>query len=241
MLPRRDTALIASLRHEIGRVELRPHGVLPFGNPAIDGHLPGGGLARGALHAVTGEPGASLGFAAGLAGRLQRQLAQPVVWVSSRPELYGPGLARLGLDADRLLLVRAARPADLLWAFEEALRTPGIAAAIAETHALDAVAGRRLQLAAQAGGALGVLLLHKEIGSMPGAVTRWHVSAAPSMSDLPGLGCTRWHADLRRCRGAEPASWLMEWQDATDSAAGGFAVIGAPLDRPHRPAIRIAG
>jgi protein ImuA len=241
MLPRRDTALIASLRREIGRVALRPHGVLPFGLAAIDAHLPGGGLARGALHEVEGEAGARIGFAACLAGRLQRQLGQPVVWVSSRPELYGPGLARLGLDPGRLLLVRAARPADLLWAFEEALRTPGIAAVIGEAHALDAVAGRRLQLAAQAGGALGLLLLHKESGNVPGAVTRWQVRAAQSMSDLPGLGPTRWQADLRRCRGAEPASWLMEWQDATDSAAGGFAVIGEPLDRPHRPAIRIAG
>jgi len=130
MLPRRDTALIASLRREIGRVELRPCGVLPFGQAAIDGHLPGGGLARGALHAVTGEAGASIGFAAGHAGRLQRQLAEPAVWVSARPELYGPGLASLGLDPRHVLLVRATRPADLLWALEEALRTPGIAAAI---------------------------------------------------------------------------------------------------------------
>src|SRR6185312_725801 len=74
--------------------------------------------------AVTGEAGASLGFAACLAGRLQRQSGRPVVWVSARPELYGPGLLRLGLDPARLLLVRATRPSDLLWALEEALRTP---------------------------------------------------------------------------------------------------------------------
>jgi len=241
MLPRRDTSLVASLRREIGRVELRPHGVLSFGRPEIDGYLPGGGLACGALHAVTGEAGARLGFAACLAGRLQRQSGRPVVWVSARPELYGTGLLRLGLDPARLLLVRAPRPSDLLWALEEALRTPGIAAAIGEARALDAVAGRRLQLAAQTSGVMGLLLMQEDAQSVPGSVTRWHLGAAPSMSDLPGLGPTRWQADLMRCRGAEPKSWLMEWQDATDSAAGGFAVIAEPLDRPHRPAIRIAG
>ena len=241
MLPRRVPSLLASLRREIGRVELRPHGVLPFGRPAIDAHLPGGGLARGALHAVTGEAGASLGFAAALAGRLQRETGRPVVWVSARPELYGPGLARLGLDPARILVVRAPRPADLLWALEEALRTPGLAAVIGETRTFDAVAGRRLQLAAQASGVMGLLLLQQEAGSVPGAVTRWHLAAAPSTSPLPGLGAARWQADLLRCRGAEPNSWLMEWHDATDSAAGGFAVIAEPLDRPHRPAIRRAG
>ena len=241
MLPRRDPSLIASLRREIGRVELRPHGTLSFGMPAIDRHLPGGGLARGALHAQTGEPGARLGVAAALAGKRQRESGEMVVWVSARPELYGPGLASLGLDANRLMLVRSNRPADLLWALEEALRTPGIACVVGEARRLDAVAGRRLQLAAQAGGVLGLLLLSENCGSVPGAVTRWHVGAAQSTTDLPGLGPTRWRADLLRCRGAEPASWLMEWHDATDSAAGGFAVPAEPLDRPHRPAIRRAG
>jgi len=241
MLPRRDPSLLASLRREIGRVELRPHGVLLFGRPEIDAHLPGGGLARGALHAVTGEAGARLGFAASLAGRLQRETGRPIVWVSARPELYGPGLTPLGLDPARLILVRAPRPADLLWTLEEALRTPGIAAAVGETRTVDAVAGRRLQLAAQASGVMGLLVLQQENDGVPGAVTRWHLRAAPSTSTLPGLGAARWHADLMRCRGAEPNSWLMEWNDATDSAAGGFAVPAEPLDRPHRPAIRIAG
>src|SRR4051812_50223561 len=77
MLPRRDTSLIASLRREIGRVELRPHGVLPFSRPEIDGHLPGGGLALGALHAVTGEAGAGLGFAARPPGPPQGEFGRP--------------------------------------------------------------------------------------------------------------------------------------------------------------------
>lgn len=240
MLPRRHSETIAALRQEIGQLERRDHGVLPLGVAAIDRHLPGGGLQRGALHAIGGEAGASLGFAAALAGLLLRRSAGRVVWVSPRPELYGVGLGALGLAPERLLLVRAGRPADLLWALEEALRTQGIVAAVGEARALDAVAGRRLQLAAQAGGAAGLLLLAGELDSVPGAVTRWHVAAAPSESDLPGVGQARWHTELRRCRGADPASWLMEWHDATDAATGGFAVIADALDRSHHPAIRVA-
>jgi protein ImuA len=240
MLPRRSPQSLAALRQEIGRIERHAHGVLPFGVAAIDRHLPEGGLACGALHAVGGEAGASLGFVAALAGRLQGQTKGRVVWVSARPELYGAGLAPLGLDPARLLLVRAARPADLLWAFEESLRTPGVVAAVGEARMVDAVAARRLQLAAQAGGATGLLLLSGACDGVPGAVTRWHVAAAPSVSDLPGVGAPRWHTELRRCRGADPCSWLMEWHDATDSAAGGFAVIAEPLDRSHHPAIRVA-
>jgi protein ImuA len=241
MLPRRHSDQIAALRREIGQVELRDHGVLPFGVAAIDRHLPGGGLLRGALHAIGGEAGASFGFAAALAGKSLHQNAGRVVWVSARPELYGAGLRDLGLAPERILLVRAGRPADLLWSLEEALRTPGIVAAVGEARGIDAVAGRRLQLAAQAGGAVGLLLLSAEIDSVPGAVTRWHVTAAPSESDLPGVGNARWQADLRRCRGADPGSWLMEWHDAKDHAARGFTVIADPHDRSHREAIRIAG
>jgi protein ImuA len=241
MQPNRHSEKIVALRREIAAVALRDHGVLPFGVDAVDRHLPGGGLLRGALHAIGGEDGASLGFVAALAGLLQRLDGGRLVWVSPRPELCGAGLAPFGLRADRMLLVRAPRPADALWALEEALRTPGIVAVVGEARGVDPVAGRRLQLAAQAGGATGFLLLTGETDSVPGAVTRWHVGAALSTSDLPGLGAARWHAELRRCRGADSRSWLMEWTDATDSATGGFAVPADPLDRPHFAPIRIAG
>jgi hypothetical protein len=71
--------LLPTLRERIRRIE-RPaaavHGVLPFGVAAIDRALPGGGLARGAVHELVGmggdeEDGAlAAAFAAGILARL---------------------------------------------------------------------------------------------------------------------------------------------------------------------------
>src|SRR3984893_4148188 len=110
--------LLPELRERVRRIERSPamaHGVLPFGVAAIDRVLPGGGLARGALHEILGaggdEEGGALAaaFAPQILGRLTRPPPSPslpplgggegrgevgvVLWCLPRPDLYGPGLA----------------------------------------------------------------------------------------------------------------------------------------------------
>src|SRR3974390_2779703 len=124
-----ERAFLLELRERIQRIErsaAQAHGVLPFGIEAIDRALPGGGLARGALHEILGaggdeEDGAlAAAFAAGILGRppAQKSLAGDgmVLWCLPRPDLYGPGLAAHGLDPAHLVLVRAPRDAEILWA-----------------------------------------------------------------------------------------------------------------------------
>ena len=89
----KERALLPELRERIRRIE-RPaettHGILPFGIAAIDRALPGGGLARGALHEILGlggdeEDGAlAASFVSFILGRLtgsptspSRSLARP--------------------------------------------------------------------------------------------------------------------------------------------------------------------
>src|SRR5438105_690247 len=112
-----EKALLPELRERIRRIErpaARTHGVLPFGIAEIDRVLPGGGLARGALHEILGaggdeEDGAlAAAFGAGILGRL---VAGMVLWCLPRPDLYGSGLAAHGLDPRRLVLVQAPRDA----------------------------------------------------------------------------------------------------------------------------------
>jgi len=223
-------------------------GGIPLGVPAVDGALPGGGLAAGALHQLAaGDPaaGAATGFAAFLLGRLARSRAGPVLWCV-RPSsavgaidggvLYGPGLARYGLDPARLAVVRARRDDEVLQTLEDCLRCPGVAAALGEVARLGLTESRRLLLAAEAGGVPGLVLRPFSAKAGPSAAaTAWRIAAAPSRpagfaaeAGEPGPEC--WRVELARCRGGAPGAWLMEWRDETGDLA-----LSAPLrDRPDR-------
>ena len=99
----RERAL-ADLRARIERLALgrsQQAGVLPFGLPAVDAHLPGGGLQRGALHEVS-EAGPAAAEHAALAalfvaGILARIGSGPVLWCLRGRDLFAPALARAGL------------------------------------------------------------------------------------------------------------------------------------------------
>src|SRR6516164_1008286 len=200
--------------------------------------LPGASLAGG-------RPGASPPTGEGRGGGM-------VLWCLPRPDLYGPGLAAHGLDPARLVLVRASRDAEILWAMEEGLRAPGIAAVVGEVGSLAAVASRRLQLAAERSGITVFLLRRWRDGgqamrerNLPNAaVTRWRIAALPSQPPpIPspasgggngwgtGVGRPRWRVELLRCRGGEPACWEVEEADAT----GHVSLASALADRPAAP------
>src|SRR5438309_4804937 len=243
--------LVSELRERVRRIERSPamaHGVLPFGAAAIDRALPGGGLARGALHEILGvggdeEDGAlAVAFAAHILGRL----TGVVLWCLPRPDLYGPGLAAHGLDPGRVVLVRAPRDVEILWAMEEGLRAPGIVAVVGEIGSLPMVASRRLQLAAEHSGITALLLRRWRDGgqaarerSLPNAaVTRWRIAALPSRPSRgePGVGNPRWCVELLRCRGGEPACWeIPAWEMEVPDATDHVSLATALADRPAAP------
>jgi protein ImuA len=103
---------IESLRAQIELIEGQSQpvrSVLPFGIAEMDSRLPGGGLARGALHEIAdggngGIDGAAAGlFAAGIAARTKGK----VLWVFTRQDLFAPALAQVGLAPDRVIYVEA--------------------------------------------------------------------------------------------------------------------------------------
>lgn len=223
---------------ERGPPRAREQRVLPLGAPAIDTLLPAGGLALGALHDIAGgapgiehEAAATL-FAAGLLARLPG----PVLWVLRRADLFAPGLATVGLDPDRLLLVEAER--ETLATMEEGLRHAGLIAVVGEvTGTLSLTQSRRLHLAAEQGGGLGLLLRRgaEATASAPtAAFTSWRVTtlpAPPALPHAPGtpdVGRARWRLDLIRCRGGTKGGggWIVEACDAT----GYLALVAQPAD-----------
>ncbi len=219
------------LRHEISRIEKRlpgPRNTLPFGIPAVDGALPGHGLARGALHEIAGGgegeqavfDAAPTSFAAGIAARLAGQ----VLWCMRRRDLHPPALCQAGLGPDRVIYVDAAGDQQVLQAMEEGLRCRGLGAVVGELSALDMTASRRLQLAAAETGVTALALRRWRNARSAGAygrqptaaTTRWRVTPAPSRAlPVPGVGRPVWHVELMRCRGAEARSWIMEACDAS--------------------------
>lgn len=234
MIPRRDPQVLDALKTRLRSLETAGGlgGGLTFGVPEIDRRLPDGGLPRIGVHELVAERGPGAGFAAALAGRLDR--TAPVLWVARQAELYGPGLRGFGLAPERLIVVQAGSETEVLWALEEGLRTRGLAAVVGELHALDLTAGRRLQLAAEAGGATGLVLRPIDtVGGAGAACSRWRVQAAASRT-----GWTCWRLGLERCRGLAqgPADWIVEWRDAT----GDFALAAETGDRPAAPARPLA-
>lgn len=225
-------ARIERLRATLAAIERRPAPAppAPLGLAPLDAVLPGGGLARGAVHAAMGS--AAGAFAALVAGRIDGA----VLWcvdAAARAGLYGPGLAALGLDPERLIVARCADRTDMLWAMEEGLRCPALAMVIGEPPgAVDLTASRRLQLAAETGGGLGLVLGRGRTGESLASnalESRWRIDAAPlSPAARAGWG---WRVTLERCRGmamAASAQWMVEWDETT----GDCVVVAAPGDRP---------
>jgi protein ImuA len=209
---------IARLADLVPGVPARP-ACVSTGASEIDAALPWGGLPCG-LHEFAGPAGdgARVGFAASLTARR----TGPVLWCRSRSAAlqsggpYGPGMAAFGLMPDRLILVEASKPAELLWAMEEGARTAGLAAVVGEDAAPDLTASRRLQLAAEAGRGLLVLLADElSRTAAASALTRWLIRSEPSLPEAGGPGRSRWNIELRRCRGGVwPQNWMVEWDDA---------------------------
>ena len=211
---------------------------------ALDGALPGGGLALGSLHEVAGSgPDVEHGAAAALfiAGTLAR-LSGTVLWAVERHDLFAPALAGVGLAPGRVLYVEAGRSTAVLLVMEEGLRHRGLAGIVGEVSGrLTLTASRRLQLAAEASGVVAFALRRSRRHGDPAltepsaAVTRWRVGALPSgpalpfAPEVPGLGRARWRLDLVRCRGGEPRTWIVEACDAQGR-------LGVAAELGHRQA-----
>jgi protein ImuA len=220
-----QAAVLAALRDRVARLEgagRAPHEAEAI--PVCDGlPLPGGGLARAAVHEILAtSPGCGAAFCAVLLART----GGTVLWIAAGRDgvlAWPPGLARCGLAPTNLVLVRAERWPDALWAMEEALRCPAVTGALlalapnpgAGGGTLDLTATRRLQLAAETGGALGLLMRSDAAGAEhTAATTRWRIGSLHADA-AQGLDDPRWKLELLRARGGRPGGpWAVTWRAA---------------------------
>jgi protein ImuA len=223
-----DTDTLPAFRQLMkGIVEKHPSHATPpisFGDTDIDEAF-GGGIVRDGLHDIyaagTADIGAATGFAAALS--LRAAMGQPILWVrqefldTETGNLHAPGLAGLGLDPKRVILVRAQNSEGLLRAGEQGVRCSALGAVLiepwGEPKALDFTASRRLALASSKSGVPAFMLRICASPAQSAAATRWKVRSLPSRElagNAPGFPAFELNL-LRHRGGLQGHSWNVEW------------------------------
>ena len=245
-IPAANSDRIAELRSRVAQVvsTAADHGTLAFGVDVLDDGLAAGGLLAGGLHEIAGsstslaDDAAATLFMAGIAARFATGSGGPVLWASTKVDLYAPGLEQAGLVPGNVIYAEARHDAELLAVVEDAVRDGSPAAVIGEVRGASMTATRRLQLAAGEAG-VPVLLFRRwrRTGREPfaepsAAATRWRIGCAPSGPlRVAGVGRARWIVDLVRQRGGEPFSLILEGCDAS-----GMLAVPAAARRRAAPA-----
>lgn len=158
-------------------------------------------LRKGRIHEVSG-PGADM-FAI-LAAAEQ---ARGIVWMGLYRDIISlcPTGVQAYLDIKDMILVEAVSRGELLWAADQALRAQGSFCVILEMpDMLSLKESRRLQLAAEQGGGIGLILLRGGV-STSAAQTRWY--CAPTVATTP-----TWNWRCEKGKNGETGAWRVTHQ-----------------------------
>lgn len=117
-----------------------------------------------------------------------------------------------------ILHVATRNAQDTLWAMEEGLKCPSLAAVIGELQgdpaALDFTASRRLAVAAERYDVPAFLIRSEGQADLSGARRRWRVESRPSLPhpyDSKAPGMPVWSLDLFRARDTRPGRWNVSY------------------------------
>jgi hypothetical protein len=205
-------ALVAALRRKVERIEshhpLADEQILSCGSPLLDRLLPAGGLRRGSLvEYLAPGPGCGAMTLAMAAAREACREGRALVVFDRRRTFYPAAAAAWGIDLAGLLILQPADDAAELWALDQVLRCPGVGAVLAPCGVFDGRDFRRLQLAAESGGSVGLLLRPARFRGQPTwADVQWQVG---QVCNLPGKidrrqnvpAAWRLQVELVHCRG----------------------------------------
>src|SRR3546814_18439465 len=133
----------------------------------------------------------------------------------TQSDLFAPALALAGLDPDRVIYVEARDETSLLSCFEEGLRHGGLGGVIAEAARLSMTASRRLQLAAESTGTIGIAIRRwrraaeaSAFGPPTAAAIRWPVTSVPP---VPLTAARKWRGKGQRWSGrVEPGGGRLD-------------------------------
>jgi protein ImuA len=161
-LPPIRQQIVAQLQESLERFSRARRGVteaVSTGCIELDRCLPRGGLCRGTLvEWLSPGAGSGAGSLALAAAREACREGGPLVVIDRTKSFYPLAAVQAGLELARLIVVRPANAADEQWALDQSLRSPGVAAVLCWMEKCPTRVGRRLQLAAEAAGNLGLVI-----------------------------------------------------------------------------------
>lgn len=142
---------------ERGRTGATDDGGLPTGIGPLDDRLPEGGLPPGSLVEWLGPvEGGGAGTLLFLVAGSRLQSGGVGIVIDRDHRFYPPATGFSDEMLARTIVLRAGNESDTLWALEQSLRCPGVAFVVCRLDRVQPNAYRRLKLAAETGGGLGL-------------------------------------------------------------------------------------
>ena len=256
-----DRENVARLARQIREMETagRPaEERITSGCPAMDRQLPGGGYARGSmLELLRSHSGSGISSIALMIARQAIVDGKYLVLVDPQRQFYPPALKSLGIPMERVIALQPSNHADSIWGLAQVLRCTAVGAVIAEVGTLEDRVARKLQLAAEQGGGLGVFIRDARAArAQPSwADVQWLVRSITNECNAVASQDTRWfQLELARCSGGRTGARITvgvnahsQWVSNTPSTQGArhehasALHLAAQLAQPTRRSREIAG
>jgi hypothetical protein len=204
--------ILVTLRRTVEELESHSHSlgsVVSTGSSDFD-QLLGGGFEQGSLVEWINAPGAGATTLALIAAREACQKQGLVVVVDEKGLFYPPAAQSLGLNLDQIIVIRPANRQDYYWGLIQSLRSTGGNTVISWLETTNERMLRRMQLAAEQGGALGFLIRPPSVLQEPSwAKYRFLIQAENSPNRI-----RRWKIKIL---GHKPREIQFEMNDETSS------------------------
>ncbi|MEW6431716.1 MAG: hypothetical protein AB1730_09415 [Myxococcota bacterium] len=235
--------VVARLRRQIAELQAQPRKLLlalRTGVPELDEW---GVFRLGAGVELSGEEASgrtSLALSVVAAAGREHRLA---AWVDGPQELYPPAALALGVELERLLIVRPKAPGQLVWSAVQLLRSGAFACVVLDvTHTgvrLSLTETKKLLDAARAGGSLLVLLT--SLTAQAQGLVRLELKAAEAQPArvlrlIPHIPSPPSGDPAER-----PRSRQAEWGSQRSAETGGRERTGDEADLASTPTLLHAG
>ncbi|MCP4812900.1 MAG: hypothetical protein GY888_10350 [Planctomycetaceae bacterium] len=194
-----NTPLIQALRQQIKphTTEVSRQEAISSGCPGFDRILPGGSFRRGQLvEWLETGPGSGATTLALITAQQAAQRGGVITIMDREKQFFPPAAAALGMDSNNLLIIQATSCQDHFWALDQALRCPAIAAVWASLAHIEPRDYRRLQLAVEQSGCLGLFTRPMQVQGQP-SWSQIQLLVEPQ----GGSSNRRWRIEVMRARG----------------------------------------